>query len=402
MKKHLLIVVLIVLLLVATACGRSQDPSVSNSETEAGVDANEVNMDSSTNSSQAIEPEKPYENACYSITISINPLVKLVLDKGNQVLGVECLNVDSEIVYRDILGELVGMSATDAASLIVTSAIEQGYLKDGASCTVSCDDIWEPSEELLTQFTQIQQSVQTVLEERERTDVNVVMEVTQAVENLEEAGVQVNEELKAEFTETMPDQQEANEVISDEGMWPNLLFIMKPGEIVEEVVYLNDSANRAYAGVSTNVVGMSDKDATRIYLAAAYENGYLRDQLNYTGKENIPDWVLEKLIVCRNYDEAILQGILPIPYEFYANAPRLVFIVDDDCVVEEVVYLNNNAATAFSGIELVGQKDMKALQKVISTCYNLGYIRFMNLPAEMHEYILTVCNAEEARALGYR
>lgn len=397
MKKKLAIILsclLAVSMLAMTACGKANTPGANLSQDETNVPGDGTEA----------EPSKPYEDAYYSITISINPVVKLLMNKNDEVLEVQCLNADSEVAYGKIMDDLIGKPVTQATEAIVQSAIEQGYLKEGASCTISCEDVWEASDALVEQFTQIQQTVQTVLVNENREDAAVVMEMSDAVQILETSGVQVNEEFKEKYAQVTP-APEGDPVKSnyhDDDLWPNLLFIMKPGEIVEEVIFLNDSSNRAYAGVTQNVVGMKDVEAAKVYLAAAYSNGYLWDQLDYTGGADIPAWVHDKLIVFKNYEEAISSGLIPIPHEFWSKCPRVALIVDDSEKVTEVLYLNASASSELSGINYVGQNAMSASGSIVQECFNRGYIRFTNIPIEMFEHIITVYNEEEAQQMGLK
>lgn len=52
---------------------------------------------------------------------------------------------------------------------------------------------------------------------------------------------------------------------------------------VKQVVFLNDTANRAYSGCKKNVIGKYDREAAKPYLAAAVDNGYLLEQFAYKG-----------------------------------------------------------------------------------------------------------------------
>lgn len=299
------------------------------------------------------------------------------------------------------MDDLIGESVTWATQIIVQSAVEQGFLKENAFCTISCEDVWEASAELVEQFTQIHQTVQNVLIDEKREDAVIVMDVVEAVEILEVAGVQVDEEFKEEFVDGFSDVQRT-ESQADDNLWPNVLFIMKPGELVEEVVYLNDSANRAYVGVTQDVVDMKDTDAAKVYLAAAYENGYLKEQFDYDAGPNIPRWIHDKLLVFRNYDEAFYDGLIPIPHEFWSQCPRVALLVDDNEKISEVFYLNDSAAKVLSGMDFIGKDPMSASGTIVSKCYKAGYIRFTNIPPEMFEHIITVCNEEEAQQMGLK
>lgn len=402
MKKytHYLCGILVAVMLSVTACSQNSTPSTTTTIEDA-EDATETQVVSTQEELTEIVLQKPYEDAGYSITISINPLVKLLMSNDDQVLEVQCLNADSEVAYGDIIDDLIGEPVTRATQAIVLSAIEQGYLKENASCTISCEDVWETSEGLVEQFAQIHQTVQNVLLDENREDAVVVMDVVEAVEILESAGVQVDEEFKVEFVDGFSDVQ-LTESQEDDNLWPNVLFIMKPGEFVEEVVYLNDSANRAYAGVTQDVVDMKDTDAAKIYLAAAYENGYLKEQFDYDSGPNIPRWIHDKLLVFRNYDEAFYDGLIPIPHEFWTLCPRVALLVDDNERISEVLYLNDSAVKVLSGIDFVGKDPMSASGTIVSKCYKAGYIRFTNIPAEMFEHIITVCNEEEALQMGLK
>ncbi len=82
----------------------------------------------------AIE-KTPKNDSLSRMTIDINPSVEFILDEENKVVSVTALNDDGAIILS---GEaFVGMSADDAAELVVSIAAENGYLLKGSA---SADD----------------------------------------------------------------------------------------------------------------------------------------------------------------------------------------------------------------------------------------------------------------------
>lgn len=93
MKKKLAVfacATLAAAMLSMTACSKTDIPSATLPTEETAETQTTSAQEKPTDTTQSTEQEaeKPYEDAGYSITISINPLVKLFMSKDDQVLEV--------------------------------------------------------------------------------------------------------------------------------------------------------------------------------------------------------------------------------------------------------------------------------------------------------------------------
>lgn len=60
------------------------------------------------------------------VSLSINPLVELIVDENNTVTAVNCANEDAEILLSDV--NLIGMTIEEASEMFLRLATEAGYI----------------------------------------------------------------------------------------------------------------------------------------------------------------------------------------------------------------------------------------------------------------------------------
>lgn len=149
MKKISCLIALL-LVLGLCACGNkevsvSSVDSVANSAVQkeenslAEVDESKVDQDEST------EENNDSAEAFLSIVkIKINPEMDLYLDSLKNIIRVECINDDARKIAESISdsGEvLLGRPFLTGLEIILTSAVDSGYLKENADVSISLDEI---------------------------------------------------------------------------------------------------------------------------------------------------------------------------------------------------------------------------------------------------------------------
>lgn len=78
------------------------------------------------------------------VKVKINPELDLYLDSRRSIMHVECVNADAKKIeeYISDSGEvLLGRPLHIALELILTSAIDSGYLKENAAVSISLEEI---------------------------------------------------------------------------------------------------------------------------------------------------------------------------------------------------------------------------------------------------------------------
>lgn len=400
MRKKTYLVVIFFMSAFLVGCTSAKGDKVTSENTQ------KVSENTETENTEIIEPVLP-DGASYAITITINPMVELIIGNDDSVLLVNCLNTDSENAYGNLVEELVGQSAVDASKKIVETAVDKGYLKEGAACTISCESVWIASENIIPQLGAVEESVADLLVEKGRQDAEVKLKEITAIEIIEEAGIKVDEEVKKKQL-AQAEEEAKTEVVkeleADSDSWPNILFVVDESTKVKQVVFLNDTANRAYSGCKKNVIGKYDREAAKPYLAAAVDNGYLLEQFAYKGGYDIPKNIFDKLVIFKSEYEAIEEGLIQVPKEFYEN-PQIALIVDDNQIVVDVVYLSPSAETVYAGVDkssAIGKHDGDGALQYLSVLVENGRVNNYNIPEFMYAYLFQFCSEEEAIQKGYK
>lgn len=125
MKRQISLVGCLILSLFLYACG-TQEPEMEEvvKEPESQTATESIRETENVDIAYTIS-----ENCMGLITISINPEIAFEVDENGLVLSVTYINEDAREAYSDL--SLEGMSAQEAADLVVKAADAKGYLKDG-------------------------------------------------------------------------------------------------------------------------------------------------------------------------------------------------------------------------------------------------------------------------------
>lgn len=194
MRKRIAILMAGVLLTTAFAggCGKAESPGTEATQTVAQAATETVAEVEITTETEAANPYDviPKEFA-YSLTVSINPLVELYFDAQDTVIGVAYLNQDAIDAYQEL--ELVGKNMEDGMDLLVTTAVDKGYLKEDGTVDIELAKIGTQEKEIdssiLTNASKTVNQTLSAKNEEEAAPIQAAVEVNVTKEVEEETGV---------------------------------------------------------------------------------------------------------------------------------------------------------------------------------------------------------------------
>lgn len=141
---------------------------------------------------QAPEEEPTYdiipESYAYTLTVSINPLVRLYMDESNIIVGIEYLNQDAIDAYVEL--DLVGTSCEEGIALMVETAAEKEYLVQEGTVSLELTEV--VNTEVISDSTPLkeaQAAVEEVLESEEFAELAAVIEAEVSEEVTEQTGI---------------------------------------------------------------------------------------------------------------------------------------------------------------------------------------------------------------------
>lgn len=159
-----------------SGCGQeapvvAPEPETTVVEEQAPV-AEETKEEVLTEVEEVDEPEEVVldvipEEYAYSLTVSINPEVKLYFDASDVIVGVEYKNEDAIDAYADL--ELVGASSKDGLNQLIDAAVEKDYLKDDGQVSIELTEVVD--ETAITDNTPLIQAQEIIAEHIEEITV---------------------------------------------------------------------------------------------------------------------------------------------------------------------------------------------------------------------------------------
>lgn len=161
----------IIMSFLLCACGKVQDVEESQSS-ESTVE----NQESSTEIEEQIIVEDVIpEDYAVSVIVTINPQVKLYLDKDNVVIGVEYLNEDAKAAFAKVNFSDVTIEA--CMDEMISAAVESEFLSDGKDVSIEISEIKDGSIDSEKLCEQVETVVLAAVEEN-KVEANVSAKVT--------------------------------------------------------------------------------------------------------------------------------------------------------------------------------------------------------------------------------
>ena len=155
MKKSLIRVFTVLFMLVLILCGCGKK---------------DKDVDKETN---AFKAPKNYVSV---VQVKINPTVNLYLDADEVILAVEYVNFDAKESYSKVEKKIVGSKLSDAMTVVIETAEEDGYLEKNKKVTIDVIET-KQEEKKLDILTVATQSAQTVISEK-KIEAEVVLTKT--------------------------------------------------------------------------------------------------------------------------------------------------------------------------------------------------------------------------------
>lgn len=180
-KKKIWLACCIILSMFLCACGNANVPKTDELDTEAytSEQPTEVVLAETEIVSETEEASIDIipETFSYTMVVQINPLVELYFDENNMVIGVAYLNQDAVDAYEQL--DIVGNDLDTSMGMIVTAAIEQGYVKEEATVSIEIaqvgEDITEIDTNILIESSQVaSETIATMMGE----DATVMVEIS--------------------------------------------------------------------------------------------------------------------------------------------------------------------------------------------------------------------------------
>lgn len=179
MKRFGLILMMCLLL---AGCGQAAPTEETGPEVSAVVEQSVTAeaKEEETKATETVEPESSEEvvydiipeEYAYSLTVSINPLVKLYFDASDIIVGVEYQNEDAIEAYADL--KLVGASSKEGLESLIDAAVDKNYLKEDGQISIELTEVVDTV--AITENTPLMQAKEIVAErivkiaEAEETD----------------------------------------------------------------------------------------------------------------------------------------------------------------------------------------------------------------------------------------
>lgn len=140
--------IILILCLLLTGCGKEAPVQVSEPETTVVVEQEPIaeEEEETPQAEEMEEAEEPVldivpEEYAYSLTVSINPEVKLYFDISDIIVGIEYKNEDAIDAYADL--ELVGTSSKEGLSMLIDAASKKNYLKEDGQVSIELSDVMD-------------------------------------------------------------------------------------------------------------------------------------------------------------------------------------------------------------------------------------------------------------------
>ncbi|MBR6607326.1 MAG: hypothetical protein IKK98_01480, partial [Oscillospiraceae bacterium] len=192
MKRLLCLLLCLAMVLSMAACGKatpvpsekeptSSQPADPAPEAQPAPETEPENPDNAYIDEMAAKPAP--SGAVGYIDISINPLVRLYFDVNDVIIEVRYLNGDAKDAFEEKVEEhkVEGMDLEKGIRILTETAIEKGYLKEGAPVTVGVEIIEEEAAVKADLEKLAEATVLAVVESEEVTAVVTVAESAEEV-----------------------------------------------------------------------------------------------------------------------------------------------------------------------------------------------------------------------------
>lgn len=192
MKRLLCLLLCLAMVLSMAACGKatpapsekeptSSQPADPAPEAQPAPETEPENPDNAYIDEMAAKPAP--SGAVGYIDISINPLVRLYFDVNNVIIEVRYLNGDAKDAFEEKVEEhkVEGMDLEKGIRILTETAIEKGYLKEGAPVTVGVEIIEEEAAVKADLEKLAEATILAVVESEEVTAVVTVAESAEEV-----------------------------------------------------------------------------------------------------------------------------------------------------------------------------------------------------------------------------
>ena len=176
------------------ACGKAQDVEESqSSENTVGNQETATEIKAQT----TVEDVIP-EDYATSVIVTINPQLKLYLDKDNVVIGVEYLNEDAKAAFAKV--NFSDVTIEVCIDEMISAAVESEFLADGKDVSIEISEIKDGSIDSEKLCEQVETVVIAAVEEN-KVEANVTAKISSTdnngvtVEKQEETGENESERI---------------------------------------------------------------------------------------------------------------------------------------------------------------------------------------------------------------
>ena len=191
------------------ACGKAQDVEESqSSESTVGNQETATEIKEQT----TVEDVIPEDYAA-SVIVTINPQVKLYLDKDNVVIGVEYLNEDAKAAFAKV--NFSDVTIEVCIDEMISAAVESEFLADGKDVSIEISEIKDGSIDSEKLCEQVETVVIVAVEEN-KVEANVTAKISSTdnngvtAEKQEETGENESESVSG-IEKTKPKEPESTE-----------------------------------------------------------------------------------------------------------------------------------------------------------------------------------------------
>lgn len=208
-KKKIVLLMCIIMSFLLCACGKAQDVEESQSS-ESTVENKEAATE--IEEQTTVEDVIPEDYAA-SVIVTINPQVKLYLDKDNVVIGVEYLNEDAKAAFAKV--KFSDVTIEVCIDEMISAAVESEFLTDGKDVSIEISEIKDESIDSEKLCEQVETVVIAAVEEN-KVEANVTAKVSSTdnngvtAEKQEETGENESESVSG-IEETKPTEPEPTE-----------------------------------------------------------------------------------------------------------------------------------------------------------------------------------------------
>lgn len=138
-RKRYVLIICIIMSFLLCACGKVQDVKESqSSESTVGNQEGSTEIEEQTSIDDVIP-----EDFAASVIVTINPQVKLYLDKDNVVIGVEYLNEDAKVAFANV--NFSDVTIETCMDEMISAAVENEFLTDGKDVSIEISEIKDES-----------------------------------------------------------------------------------------------------------------------------------------------------------------------------------------------------------------------------------------------------------------